>query len=474
MGLGVIVRSPVQVWSQVKGAFLRTEKTQILLRGSVGTLVLRACGVGVRMASGVVLARALGATGYGVYAYAIAWLTVLTLPTTLGLDQVALRYVAAYKETRSWPALKGLLRFALVLGMGAALVVGLVSIGLVALLSRLAWDLRATLMITFAMLPIVVLTQVRQASLRGLDHPVLAQVPEFLNPVFLIAFVVVARLLSQATLTVAQVALANGAAWLTAFVIGTLFLLRHLPVHVRAAAPEYRKSEWAAMVPALVFFGAAWHVLSRGDVLILGALGTSRDVGLYTVASRGAELMLFMYDAMTLSGASLFSSIYASGDMRELQRFTSLLTKSILWVSLPAWLVFLALAPWFLRLFGPEFIEASAVMRVLATTFFVSSLGGIIIPKLHMTGHQRDVAVVTGIMAAVNVALCFLLVPRLGMMGAAIASGASLILLKGTLVVVLYQRVGIVSLPFDVHNKRGGRRDPLRKNVPREETERHS
>ncbi len=455
MGLGLILRSPRQVWVQVKGAFLRTPKTQLLLRGSVGTLVLRGCGIVVRMASGIVLARVLGASGYGVFAYAVAWLAMLTLPTTLGLDQVALRYVSAYKETRSWAALNGLLRFAVARATGAALLVTMVSMVIVVLMSGLAWDLRATLLITFALLPVVVLTQVRQASLRALDHPVLAQIPEFLNPLLLITFVAAAFLLNRAALVAPQVALANGGAWVTAFVVGALFLVRKLPDPVRSAVPEYRKSEWAAMVPPLIFFGVAYHVLSRADVLVLGALASSREVGLYTAASRGAELMLFMYDAMTLSGASIFSSIYASGDMKELQRFTSLLTKSIFWVSLPVWLLFLALAPWLLRLFGPEFVEGAAAMRLLATTFFLSSLGGIIIPQLYMTGNHRDVAVVTGIMAAVNVGLSFLLIPRLGMMGAAIASGTSLMLLKGTLVVVLYKRVGIISLPFSLHRKSG-------------------
>lgn len=202
------------------------------------------------------------------------------------------------------------------------------------------------------------------------------------------------------------------------------------------------------MVPPLIFIGGAYHLLSRGDLLVLGIVGTSREVGVYSIVSRGAELMLFIYDAITLAGASLFSSIYVTGDYKELQRFTTLATKTILWISLPIFFILIGIAPWFLGLFGTEFVEGYGVMRLLTTTYFIGSLSGFVITMLYMTGHQRDVAIVMGVMAIVNLALSFLLIPWLGITGAAIASGTTLILLKGTLVIVLYKRVGIISLPF--------------------------
>jgi len=450
MGSERLVRFPLHAWGQAKQAFLRTEKTQTLLRGSVGSLIMRACSIGIRMLVSILLARLLGASGYGVYAYAVVLLGFLSIPTTLGLDHVLLRYVSAYKETRSWSALKGLLRFSATLATGAAVSVTLVSLAIIALLPGIEWNLRATMLITLALTPIVVLTSLRQASLRGLDHPVLALVPEgILNPVVLLMVVGGAYFLMGGHLRPPHVALANATGWVVAFAIGTLFLLRKLTEPVRVSTPTYEKTKWMAMVPPLIFIGGAYFVVSRGEVVVLGALGTSRDVGLYTIASRGAELMLFMYDAMTLAGASLFSAIYATGDMKELQRYTSLVTKSILWISLPVYLGFMVIAPWFLGLFGAEFVEGVGALRVLATTYFLSSVGGFVIIMLYMTGHQRDVAIVMGIIAVGNVALSFLLIPRLGVMGAAIASGTSLVLLKGTLVFLLYKRVGIISLPFN-------------------------
>lgn len=445
----MIAISPRQLWNQVKQAFLRTEKTRILLRGSVGSLVLRACSFGLRLLLAVVLARLLGVSDYGIYAYAVTWLGLLTIPAMLGLDQVLLRYVAAYEQTRSWPALKGLLHFSGTLALGATAIVSLVSIGVVAIFSPADGEFRTTMWITIGLLPIVVLAQLRQASLRGLDRPVAAQIPEnIVYPVLLILLGAGAFLLKGTTLKVPHVALANAGAWVGAFLVGTVLLVRSMPEPVRASHRAYDRPAWLTMVLPLLLSAGAYQVLSRADVLILGALGSNRDVGLYVVASRGAEAMLFMCSAITLAGVSLFSGIYVTGDREELQRFTALATRTIFWSSLPVYVLLMVLAPSVQRLFGAEFVAGAGVMRILLTTFFLSSLGGFVDPMLIMAGHQRDVALVMGIAAAVNVGLSCVLIPSYGKLGAAIASGTSLMLLKGTLTLVLYKRVGIVAFPF--------------------------
>lgn len=450
-----LLSSPLLALRKAKQAFLRTEKTEVLFRGSLETLLLRVLGAGIRVVIGIMLARMMGASAYGTYSYAVTWLAFLSLPAMLGQEQVLVRYVSIYKEARSWAALRGLLRFSLFLGLAGGLVVGLVSMGIVALLSGLAWDLRATMWITLALLPILVLSQMRQAALRGLDQPAIAQIPDTLvYPAFLLLFAGLAYLLAGQHLTAPGVAAASAGAWLVALSLGTIFLLRKLPQTLRTVGPAYEKSAWMKMVPPLLFVGVAYNLMSRADVFILGAISSSRDVGVYAAALRSAEIVLLIFSAITVAGASLFSSIYASGDIQELQRFARLLARAFLWATLPAYALMMVFAPFLLGLFGQEFVDGAAAMRVLLTAYFLSSLSGMDnVVMLYMTGHQKDVAVAMGVMAAVNIGLCFLLIPPLGTAGAALASGASILLLKGSLVVVLYKRVGIVSLPFSFRMK---------------------
>lgn len=439
------------LWNRLTEPFWRTEKTESFVRGSFASLAVWVSSLALRFLMGVIVVRVLGASRYGVYAYAITWLGFLAIPTTLGLDHVTLRFMASYRETRAWTMMRGLLRFAFPLGLRAGIAVAALSIGVVAIVPGISWEFRTTMWISLSLLPVVVLTQIRQSCLRGLDHPVLAQLPEnVVYPVLLMALVVAYDLLSGASLTASGAAVANAFAWLVAFGVGTALLLRGIPSSARSGAPEDSdRDRWREMILPLVFSGAAYHFFYRGEVFVLGVLGTSRDVGLYAVASRAAEqLTLLVYTAVTFAGPSLFSSIHATGDKEELQRFTTLVTRTVLWASLPVYVIVMLATPWILAAFGHEFVEATSVMRLLVSAFFVGSLSGFVILELYMTGHQKDAAITMAAMAAVNVGLAAALIPSMGTMGAAVASAASLLLLHSTLVVLLYKREGILSLPL--------------------------
>ncbi len=442
--------SLLEALEKAKQAFFGTRKTQVFLRGSLETLLLRTLGVGIRVLVGIMLARMLGASAYGTYSYAVTWLAFLTLPAMLGQEQVLVRYVAVYNDTRSWMVLRGLLRFSLLLGLAGALVIGLVSIVAVTFLSGMAWDLKVTMWTALVSLPILVLSQLRQAALRGLHQPGIAQIHENLvYPVSLLVFVLVAYLLTGQHVSAPLVMAANTGAWLVALVLVTLFLQRKLPRPARTVVPAYAKAEWLKMVPPLLFVGVAYNLVSRTDIFVLGAFASSREVGIYVAATRSAEIVLLLYATITFAGASLFSSIYASGDIQELQRVARLMARGFLWITLPIYVLFMVFAPFLLSLFSQEFVEGASAFRLLVTAYFLSSLSGLDnVVMLYMTGHQRDVAVAMGITAVVNIGLCFLLIPALGIIGAAIASSTSLLLLKGSLVVVLYKRVGVLSLPY--------------------------
>jgi len=439
------------LYKRLRETLLRTEKTKTLLVGSAFTVLIRPLGHVLRLILATLLARFLGASDYGIYVYAVTWLGVLTIPSTLGLDHIVLRFVAIYKGRRTPEFMNGLLRHSSLLAAIAGFGVAILALTVVAVIPGLDRVFRITMMLIIAILPVAVLTQVRQSFLRGLDHPILAQIPE--NVIYPLSFSVALVALFMITggfPSVVEAATLNLAAWIIAFVVGIVFIVRVIPPGMFLSRPRFERPEWNSMIPALIFVGISYNILSRGEIVILGIFKAPADVGVYTIANRGAELMLFAYEATTIAGASLFSSIYASGDLEELQRFTNLITRMILWVTLPVFVLFLVFAPFFLSIFGPEFVGGVPALRLLTVTYFISSLGGFVIIMLHMTGHQRDVAYSMAAVAVLNIVLAFILIPPFGIFGAAIGSGVSLIVLKGVLVIVLYKRVGVVSLPFRI------------------------
>src|SRR4029079_16871717 len=73
-----------------------------VLRGAGLVVIIRVLASAVGFASVILLARWMGSSEYGLYSFAIAWMTLLAYPATLGLPGSAVRFVAQYAATNDW------------------------------------------------------------------------------------------------------------------------------------------------------------------------------------------------------------------------------------------------------------------------------------------------------------------------------------------------------------------------------------
>lgn len=421
--------------------------SSLLMKGSAGSLLFRMGGVVFRFASGVILARILGASSYGEYVYATTWLIVLGIPSMLGMDHIIIRYVPVFLEKKEWGRLRAILSFSRWWGFFSALLVGLFACFCV-----WHWGKEAgrnlLLLVTLLALPLVVLNQVQQALLRSFHRPALAQIPEQIVYSGVLSALMVLAYFFYPKMASSTAALLNVFSWLGAFVLGAWWVRHHLPRPVLDADPLPDWRSWTAMMPGLVFFNAAYQAMSRTPTLALGFMGSSRDVGIYSVCSRGAEFAEFIYTAVTLAGASVFTRLYAQANKKELQKFVTLASQVIFFASLPVFIGLFFFAPVFLGFYGKEFVQGVWVMRVMLSTFFLSSLCGFVDVMLIVTGHQKLVAILMGILAVLNAGITFLLVPRYGVWGAALASCCSVLLFKGALVWMAFRKIGVLSFPI--------------------------
>jgi len=99
----------------------------------------------------------------------------------------------------------------------------------------------------------------------------------------------------------------------------------------------------------------------------------------------------------------------------------------------------------FLGWFGAGFSTGQGAMIVLCFGQWVNVALGPVALLLTMTGHERDALVGIAWGAGVNLLLSAVLIPPLGMIGAAVSSTASLIAWNLILVVWVRRRLGIGS-----------------------------
>ena len=83
----------------------------VILHGALGTVFVKAGGLGLAFLVSVVLARLLGSSGYGAYAYAVSWAMLLSVPAVVGFDILLVREVARHSASGKGGTSIGLLRW---------------------------------------------------------------------------------------------------------------------------------------------------------------------------------------------------------------------------------------------------------------------------------------------------------------------------------------------------------------------------
>jgi O-antigen/teichoic acid export membrane protein len=170
----------------------------------------------------------------------------------------------------------------------------------------------------------------------------------------------------------------------------------------------------------LVPSGLALWVVDLADRFLLLKLKGAAEVGLYSVGVRVTTAILLLLLALRTAWPAF---AYSIKDDEEAKRTYSFVLTYVLFLSCWASLALSLLAPWIVHvLTPPRFYAGSRVVPVLAfgaTAFIAFNVMSIGIGRAKKTQFNW---VVTGVAAAVNVALNFALIPPFGMMGAATAT----------------------------------------------------
>ncbi|HEX7348882.1 MAG TPA: polysaccharide biosynthesis C-terminal domain-containing protein, partial [Rhodanobacteraceae bacterium] len=170
---------------------------------------------------------------------------------------------------------------------------------------------------------------------------------------------------------------------------------------------------------------------NRLDVLIVGALLGTADVGPYYAAVRMAGFAWFAQQAANVVLAPMIAERFDAHDMSALQAVAVRAARFGFGGALAVSTIFSLIGPWVLGLFGPGFDAAYVPLLVLLWGFSVTSALGEVGFMLSMTKYQRQAAVFVAVGIAVNCVAAVLLVPRLGATGAAIGAVLSLLVWRG-------------------------------------------
>lgn len=394
---------------------LRALLVRNLTLQTIAEAVALACG----LASAALLSRHLGVAGYGAFNYAFAFIYFFLTLNDLGTNMVAVREISR-EPSRASEVLGNLLS----LRLSLAAVVLVITWGAIAV-----WPmdpaLRGPLALFALILPLTALNApalLFQTAMR-FELAAVSQIVLRVSGLALLALMASAGLGLTAMLgaLLAAEVIGLAAVWTMAS--------RLTPIRWHADTRAWR----AMMAAALPLAGGIMlvAVVNRADFIMLERLAGIESVGLYGAAYRVTS-MLEKFPLLVMGTLYPIMSRLAIDDparLRDVYRKSLVRFAGIGLVAGGA--VALLAEPLLAAVFGEPYRAAAPALRwlVVATgCLYLAMTGGNLLIAVSRPGDNVK-AMAAG--AVVNIGLNFVLIPRFGIEGAALATAASLVIVLG-------------------------------------------
>lgn len=397
----------------------------------------------------VTLARMLGPDNLGVYAFALAVITVLALPAHIGLPQLVLRETARAHVEHDWPLMIGYWRkanrFALFISVVMFCAVNVV-------LSLLDRTPRAeTILIGVLLIPVIALSNIRSASLRGLRKVILGQLPESVfKPLAMLFSLMLAVFLGlgNAQISAQSAMVIHVISAIFALIVGAAMLQKWRARYVGLSPPKLEvKIHWTQSVLPFAMVAGFQLINNQADIIVLSLFRQNEEVGVYRVVFQTALLTIFGMQALNQIVQPNIVRLHQLGELSQLKIFVRRMSWTILLISFPIGLVLILFGEQVLELiFGPPYRNGAIALAILVVAQIVKSATGLSISLLNMTGNEK-IAAKLGLSAVlINILLNFSLIPVWGGIGAAIATCVSVLVWQLLSTVWVYKQLGIKTL----------------------------
>ncbi len=393
-------------------------KAAVFAKDTALTLTARVAGLTLALLSSIVIARALGPEGTGVYTLAILFPLLIITFTNLGVGPATVYYVAQEKYS-----LREVLGNNVLLSAVIGTVATLVGLGLVVLSQGQIFPSVAPSYLALALL----LVPVNLFSQQYVNHILLGarRIKEFS------AASVLQKLLFLPLVFLTTVVLGLevfGALWAT-ILSSTVLCVFLFPWVMRIAGGIRYRLNYAYLRDAFRY-GIKAHLGNiigflnyRVEVFLLGIFLPVAAVGFYAVAVGLAEKLWFLSES---ASTVLFPTVSAEKDEYQRKTFTPLVSRNILFITALGAAALFLVSEWVIvLLYSEEYLLSVRLFRILLPGIVLLSASRILANDIAGRGLPLLNTYVGAIGVVLQVALNLVWIPRYGASGAAWATTVS-------------------------------------------------
>ena len=181
--------------------------------------------------------------------------------------------------------------------------------------------------------------------------------------------------------------------------------------------------------------------------MMLGAMASPKDLGFYEIAARVSNLSTFVLFAVNATAAPKLAELFSQNRMSEFQKVARLAASIAFLPSFAIILILFIYPDFFLSLFGKDFACGELSLRILLSGQFFNTLSGPVLVVLSMAGKEKNVQHILLSALILNIVLNYLLIPRFGIAGAAMATATVTTAWSLLSVFAVYNSFGFATFP---------------------------
>ncbi len=420
-----------------------------ILASGVGVgLIGRFLGRLIAVLGGVLIARVLGPSVFGLYAIGIVVLRLSEAIIPMGFDLGVIRFGAMYLNDNQ--RVKGILFHSLLIPFCFGLIAALLVWFFAPMMSTQLFgqpEMQLVLRYVAVIVPMLALLVIASAATRVSQNVVYSFITQDVGqPLLSLLGVLVVMWFG---LGLKGVLAAEVISVLVTAVLALVFLARIFPflagTGVSIVPPPgdfYRFSITSSL--SVIFITAMFWV----DRIILSMYILPNEVGVYQAAAQASVIFAVLLGGMNRIITPVFANLYNKADLQEINEVFVIGTKWALYLGVPLLIILFAHPLNILvGVFGEQYSPGVYVLTILLVGQGINLLTGSVGPLLNVAGYQTRLMFFACIALVVNIGSDLILVPAYGIVGAAASMSFSLGAYYLVLLFLARYKLGV--WPFD-------------------------
>jgi len=411
-----------------------------LARGSLLVMVALMFTHVFTFARRLIIVRSLSTHDYGLYSLGMTVLLMLSMVALFGLSNGCQRFVAYYRGRKDLEGARGAFLTSAILVSLTTLVV---TAGLLALTGQiesllkkpgLAW----VLVMVALSLPLMTAITMVTALFQGFEN--VAPKVFFSEIGVGITTTLGVGIAAKLGAGLRGVMIAYVLGHLAIVLVALSFAAARFPQPLKGVRPRWDVGELLSFSAPVAIAAIAGTLLSNSDTLVIGFYKTAHDVGVYNAAVPVYRMLAVFIYAVGFIYDPVAARLIGQEKHGELRTLYPNVTKWSTVLTLPACFLCLFYPKELLGLlFGTRYVDAAAALQVLTLALLANLLPGQGGKTLLAYGRSRLYMLGVLLSAALNVALNFLLIPGLGITGAAAAAVVSVLFINAFNSIAVYK-----------------------------------